>query len=223
MPVCQGTTPVYCCPRLHGTGVSYGFVEEIESSLAPGMPVFFHSHARVHLSNSPMAMSHGRGDLSHPMFWGNHLPCFRMAVTRSRVSLRVDHTTLSTTVWSWEPMLQIPSLFTSPMPVCQGTTPVYCCPRLHGTGVSYGFVEEIESSLAPGMPVFFHSHARVHLSNSPMAMSHGRGDLSHPMFWGNHLPCFRMAVTRSRVSLRVDHTTLSTTVWSWEPMLQIPC
>ncbi|PPR96213.1 hypothetical protein GOBAR_AA24455 [Gossypium barbadense] len=62
------TTPVY------SEGVSHSCVEEIESSIVLGTPVVFHSHACGLLSSSPTAMSHGRGDLSHPVFWGNHVP-----------------------------------------------------------------------------------------------------------------------------------------------------
>ncbi|PPS03376.1 hypothetical protein GOBAR_AA17286 [Gossypium barbadense] len=54
-------------------GVSHTRVEEIESSLVTGTPIVFHSHARGLLSSSPTAMSYGRGDLSHPVSWGNHV------------------------------------------------------------------------------------------------------------------------------------------------------
>ncbi|PPR84001.1 hypothetical protein GOBAR_AA36711 [Gossypium barbadense] len=113
------------------------------------------------------------------------------------------------------------------MPVGYGSTPVYCYPRLNGTGMSHARLEKIESSLVPGMPVGFHSYARVLLSSSPTTMSHGRGDLSHPVFWGNHLPWFHTAVSNGRVTLRVGNTALSTVVVPavrcWEPVLQILC
>ncbi|PPS04092.1 hypothetical protein GOBAR_AA16566 [Gossypium barbadense] len=41
------------------------------------------------------------------------------------------------------------ALFASPMPVCYGSTSVYCRTRLNGTGVSHAHVEETESSLVP--------------------------------------------------------------------------
>ncbi|PPS02774.1 hypothetical protein GOBAR_AA17889 [Gossypium barbadense] len=58
-------------------------VEETESSLVPGTPVGFHSHTYVFLSSSPMAMSHGCGDLSHPVFWGNHVLLQHGRIARS--------------------------------------------------------------------------------------------------------------------------------------------
>ncbi|PPR92153.1 hypothetical protein GOBAR_AA28521 [Gossypium barbadense] len=59
--------------RLNGTGMSYSRVKETESSLVPGTPMVFYPTPVFFLSSSPTAMSHGRGDLSHLTFWGNHV------------------------------------------------------------------------------------------------------------------------------------------------------
>ncbi|PPS12686.1 hypothetical protein GOBAR_AA07953 [Gossypium barbadense] len=91
--------------------------------------------------------------------------------------------------------------FASPTPVCKGAR--LCCfisPE-HGWWARACRTPVLNSQFQPRFLDRGVLHARVVLTNSPMAMSHSRGSLSH-LVLGKNFSLFRTAVSHDRVSSR---------------------
>ncbi|PPS14937.1 hypothetical protein GOBAR_AA05639 [Gossypium barbadense] len=75
------------------------------------------------------------------------------------------------------------ALFASPMPVCYGSTLVYCCTWLNGTSVSHARVKETESSLVPGtLVVTYEVHPRPCRTAVGMYCIPCFGEIMYPVF-----------------------------------------